>query len=479
MFGYLIVSVNLDALQSEIDNIELFEDGKIFIVDAEHNILCSNIEKDIEPKVKNFIEEGEEVASNIIDKEMIAYATSENNWKIVVQLSEESLTKSLGSLNRLIWLLVLIVGVIAVIVGYFISRGMTLSIVDLVKAMKFAENGDLTVGVKIRGKDEMASLCKSFNNMMVNIKKLIEQTHDVIGSSINGGNVLNESTRLSLETFAQLASSIGEIAEGSYKQAEDAHNSSEVMGELSESIQKVQKNTQNLFNSTKGARTMISDASSSIEFLNSTMTSSVEVSNQIKESTQKLGAMTKNIEQIMSLVDGISEQTNLLALNASIEAARAGDVGKGFAVVANEVRNLSEESKKSTTHVRMTLSNIEKQSKSTELLVKKANDIFYKQGEAVEKAYFAFNQIIKRLVDMDNELSHINEQVSDMQEIKNNMNQKIECITTITEENASATEEVNALSAEQRVVMETLSKMAVQLVTTMNELEKSVEYFRV
>ena len=209
------------------------------------------------------------------------------------------------------------------------------------------------------------------------------------------------------------------------------------------------------------------------------MTSSVEVANQIKESIEKLSIMTRNIEQIMSLVDGISEQTNLLALNASIEAARAGEVGKGFAVVANEVRNLSEQSKKSTGNVRITLNNIEEQSKSTERLVNRANDIFNKQGQAVEKAYLAFNQIIKRLVDMDSELEHINEQVIDMQKIKDNMNEKIECITIITEENASATEEVNALSEEQRVVMETLSQMSVQLVDTMNELENSVKYFRI
>ena len=53
---------------------------------------------------------------------------------------------------------------------------------------------------------------------------------------------------------------------------------------------------------------------------------------------------SKQIADIIGVIDGIAFQTNTLALNAVVEAARAGEQGRGFAVVASEVRSLAQRS---------------------------------------------------------------------------------------------------------------------------------------
>ena len=79
--------------------------------------------------------------------------------------------------------------------------------------------------------------------------------------------------------------------------------------------------------------------------------------NTVVDDIQNLVKLSKEMGDIISIVEGIANQTNLLSLNAAIEAARAGEYGKGFAVVASEVRKLSEQTKHSTTNVSELLKN--------------------------------------------------------------------------------------------------------------------------
>nr|WP_302596701.1 methyl-accepting chemotaxis protein [uncultured Cellulosilyticum sp.] len=479
--GKIIVNVDMSSLNEQLKEVALFKGANISIADQEGKVILSSDTNltNLQEKIQGYMTTAVGSGSETIDNFLVAYAVGENGWRVVSEIPRTALTSDLKKVTSFIWVLIGVVSLIAVVVGIVVSRGFTKGIIDVMKLMKKAEQGDLTVQIKVTKNDEIGMLGESFNHMMANIKELLVETKLVVEETLRAGDVLKHSSDLSVETFDQLALSIEGITGGSNAQAENMQNTSVAMEYLAQSIQEVIKNTEEIYNNTQGARTTIGDATESIEMLQHTMGESMNVVTTIKESITKLSEKTKSIEQVMRLVDSISEQTNFLALNASIEAARAGDVGKGFAVVAKEVKKLAEESQKSTTDVRATLNDIEDKTSACVKLVEHAGETFTHQSEAVEKTYEAFNIIIEILKKIDMQLGHVNQKTIHMSSLKDEMSQKMENIAAATEENASATEEVNALSSEQKGVIEQLRILSERLSESVATLEKTIANFKI
>ncbi|WP_202805370.1 methyl-accepting chemotaxis protein [Aliarcobacter faecis] len=84
----------------------------------------------------------------------------------------------------------------------------------------------------------------------------------------------------------------------------------------------------------------------------------IAIENIIVES---LVSKSKDIAQVINIIQEIAFQTNILSLNAAVEAATAGEAGKGFAVVAQEVRNLASRSADAAKQIKDVVTTIQKE----------------------------------------------------------------------------------------------------------------------
>ncbi len=479
------IDVNLKSVFDYLGNMTLLDNSTVFLVDNNNEIIYTSNDSvtSLNDAVINRLNNDDTFGSfnQKIDLShyLFSYASISNGWKVIVQAPETSLTSQLNTAILIVVILIIITILLAIGLGYIFAKQLSTPIINLMKLMKQAENGDLTVVAPEKGHDETSQLCKSFNLMIANMSKLINQTQQVIIHTLDTSKILSHSTSESVETFTQLATSISDIAEGTTLQAMDAQESNSGMITLAESMQTVTNKTNRLLDNTKGAKAMMETAATTMDSLTLTMTNSMQISSNIRESMNELKTLNQSIEDIMVLVDNISEETNLLALNASIEAARVGEAGKGFAVVANEVRNLADQSKHSTVSVRDTLNTIANKMKETTQLVEQSNSVIKEQSTVVSETYQLFFSIIDILKQMNSELTDIHSSINSMEVLKENMIAQINSIATITEESAASTEEVSSLTTTQQTVISDLSHLANSLTTNMEKLNMAIQTFKV
>nr|WP_322619419.1 methyl-accepting chemotaxis protein [Dickeya poaceiphila] len=184
-----------------------------------------------------------------------------------------------------------------------------------------------------------------------------------------------------------------------------------------------------------------------------------EVGKALEEMMAGISNSSRQINDIITLINGIAFQTNILALNAAVEAARAGEAGRGFAVVAGEVRNLAQRSAQAAKDISALISD------SVQRVA--AGSVQLTQAGA------AMGDIINGIMGVDELLRDI---ASASEEQKRGIMQVGQAVTemdSVTQQNASLVEEAASAAAS----LELQAQQLADAVTVFNLSEDENRYY--
>jgi methyl-accepting chemotaxis protein len=171
---------------------------------------------------------------------------------------------------------------------------------------------------------------------------------------------------------------------------------------------------------------------------------------ELISSMNEISKSSKQIEEIINVIDDIAFQTNLLALNAAVEAARAGEQGKGFAVVAEAVRTLAQRSASAA--------------KDITGLIKESVDKIERGTQKADKSGEVLKTIVtsvKKVSDLNNEIAAASEEqstgIQQISKAMNQLDQSVQSNAASSEEIAGTSEEINGQAQIMKAVVDELN----------------------
>jgi methyl-accepting chemotaxis protein len=318
--------------------------------------------------------------------------------------------------------------------------------------------GDLTMRLDARSKDEVGELGFWFNTFIEKLQgivKRIAENSGMVNASSNQLSVIARELSAGAEDTSQRAANVATASE------EMSANLSNVAAAMEQSS----TNTNMVASAAEEMTSTINEIAENAERARNISGKAVDQAKSAAERMQELGQAAQKIGMVTETITEISEQTNLLALNATIEAARAGEAGKGFAVVANEIKDLARQTAQATLDIKNQIDDVQRTTKSTVTeidqiseVISGVNDIVATIATAVEEQTAATKEIANNVAQVSQGIQEVNENVNQSSVVAGDITQDIAKVNLAATGISQSSKQVQGSS-------EDLQRMATELNT--------------
>ena len=414
--------------KSTITNID--ETFKDYIKEAKQSGSSSSLRRTAETltkKIKFFQQEKrEELVNNMSSINLLTV-----NLKKDLFTSTQGITDRISRQNLFFLLSCLFVIICAVFFSIFATQYVIiLPIERLTEMIKHIAMGDadLTKKLDYHSNDELGELSAWFNKFISIIHEILVQIKSVSGKVSVEGQLLNTNSQQMTFNLKNQTEMISQVVTAST--------------EIAQTINEIAQNTSNIAASSDDTMKIAVDGSRVVE---NTIREVLEIEKAISQSVSivtTLGSRSKEIGEIVDVINDIADQTNLLALNAAIEAARAGEQGRGFAVVADEVRKLAEKTSKATTEIGGMIQAIQNETEKTVLSMEESFKMVNSGVDYSKQAGNALTNIVGSIKDLQINIQHIASATDEMSSVFDKLEEDIETVGTFSEKIDASSDKV-------------------------------------
>lgn len=350
-----------------------------------------------------------------------------------------------------------------VIVFGIIPRALVLIAVAAIFTMLTSRTADLLSN--LMGAEAQETML----NQMKQMKESASKAADTLSGVVTE---LSSITDTELHTNQQIADETENLLQRSVENTQSVEQADDKMQDINQQLEELGRMnhrtaalTEQIGEHTKQNQLRMDEATAGMEQI-------YQSTDDCKRIIATLGEESKEIIGIVQTITSISSRTNILALNATIEAARAGEHGKGFAVVAEEIQKLAEQTKVAVENIGTIVHQVVGNTDDAVEAMEK-NVQYTRSGmETIEKANASTALITTSNAELAEQVHAIDKAAEVIQKKSSEVTESMKLISSNTQQNCHAIEQVTAASQENSAGTESLAQLVVQVSTLSEQITK-------